>query len=130
VKLVTDTHALVWYLSGTPRRLSRRAHRAFVHADAGRWTVHVPTLVMLEIVLLEQLGRLRLSYRELREQLAQRPGFPIEALTADDVDEARSLRAIRDPFDRAVAATAVRLGAPLITCDDALAAIESLDTYW
>lgn len=129
MKLVTDTHALVWYLSGE-KRLSRRARQAFHHADAGRWTVHVPAIVLYEISMLERLGRLRLSYRQLRDQLALRPGLPIEPTTAEDVDETRSLGTIADPFDRLVAATALRLSAPLITCDETLSAAPAVRTYW
>jgi len=39
------------------------------------------------MVLLEQLGRLRVSYGELREQRALRPGFPVAAPTPEDIDE-------------------------------------------
>jgi hypothetical protein len=71
--------------------------------------------VLMELVLLEHAGRLRVSYRELREQLALRPGFPLEPTTPEDVDEARSLGVLVDPFDRLIVGTALRLGLPLMT---------------
>lgn len=74
MNLVVDTHALVWHLSGQNRRLSARVRRAFSAADSGRSRIHVPVAVLMELVLLEQRGRLRVSYGELREQLALRPG--------------------------------------------------------
>ena len=46
-----------------------------------------------------------------------RPGFPLEALTPEDVDEARGLGMLIDPFDRLIAGTALRLGLPLMTND-------------
>jgi PIN domain nuclease of toxin-antitoxin system len=110
--------------------LSARARAAFAKADSGRWTIHVPALVLAEIVLLDERGRLRVSYRDLREQLSIRRGFPVEPLTGDDIDEARSLAAIGDPFDRLIAATAVRLSLPLITRDPVIARCDAVETYW
>jgi len=130
VNLVTDTHALVWYLSGELRRLGRRARHAFAQADSARWTVRVPSVVLMEIVLLEQRGRIRLSYRELREQLAIRPGLPIEPLTAEDIDEARALAVLSDPFDCLIAGTAKRLDLPLITNDAAITKTGLVPTHW
>jgi PIN domain nuclease of toxin-antitoxin system len=130
VNLVVDTHALVWYLSGRQRRLSARARRAFAQAESGRLTIHVPVTVLMELVLLEQTGRLRVSYRELREQLALRRGFPLEPTTPEDVDEARSLGVLVDPFDRLIAGTALRLGLPLMTSDELITTSRRVKTYW
>lgn len=84
----------------------------------------------MEIALLEQAGHLRLSYREMREQLGLRPGLPVEPLLPADVDEARGLGALRDPFDRLIAGTSLRLGLPLLTADDAIAVAPSVRTVW
>jgi PIN domain nuclease of toxin-antitoxin system len=118
VNLVVDTHVLVWHLSGQDRRLNARVRQAFSAADSGSSRVHVPVAVLIELVLLEQLGRLRVSYRTPREQLALRPGFPLEAITPEDVDEVRGRGVLVDPFDRLIVGTALRLGLPLITRDE------------
>src|SRR5262249_26680313 len=68
VNLVADTHALVWYLSGQLRRLSPRARHAFAQAEAARWTVRIPTVVLMEIVLLERRRRIRVAYGDVRDQ--------------------------------------------------------------
>lgn len=130
MNLVVDTHALVWYLSGQDRRLSARARRAFAAADSGHSRIHVPVTVLMEVVLLEQLGRLRVSYGELRQQLALRPGFPLEPITPEDVDEARGLGDLPDPFDRLIAGTALRLGLLLMTRDELITGTTRIPTYW
>jgi PIN domain nuclease of toxin-antitoxin system len=129
VNLVLDTQALVWYASGQLRRLGRRARRAFAQAEAARWTLRVPTIVLMEIALLEQKGLLRVSYQALRDQLAIRPGFPLELLP-EDIDEARTLRILRDPFDRLIAGTALRLRRPLLTNDTAVARSGAVSVEW
>lgn len=130
MNLVVDTHAIVWHLSGQERRLSARARRAFSTAESGRSRIHVPVAVLMELVLLEQMGRLRISYRELREQLVLRPGFPLEAMTPEDVDEARGLGVLVDPFDRLISGTALRLGLPLMTNDSLITNSKRVKTYW
>jgi PIN domain nuclease of toxin-antitoxin system len=130
LNLVIDTHALVWYLTGHDRRLSARARRALATAETGRSTVHVPVAVLMELVLLEQAGRLRLSYRTLREQLALRPGFPLEPMLPEDVDEARGLGVLVDPFDRLIAGTALRLQLPLMTNDGLITTSGRVRTFW
>ena len=84
----------------------------------------------MEIVLLEQAGRLRISYQNLREQLALRPGFPLQPTTLEDVDEARSIGVLVDPFDRLIAGAALRLGLPLLTNDDLITGSKRVRTYW
>jgi PIN domain nuclease of toxin-antitoxin system len=51
-------------------------------------------------------------------------------MTTEDVDEARALGKIRDPFDRAVAATSVRIGVPLLTRDTVLKNLRAVRTVW
>lgn len=130
MNLVSDTHALIWYLTGQLRRLSRRVRQAFQAADDGRATVRIPVVVLMEVVLLERRGRIEVAYRELRDQLALRPGMPLEALLPEDIDEARNLAVLRDPFDCLIAATARRLGLPLITRDEVITEAKVVRTYW
>jgi PIN domain nuclease of toxin-antitoxin system len=130
VNLVVDTHALVWHLLGADARLGRRARQAFREADRARWRLYVPSVCLMEIVLIEQKGHLKVDYHALREQLALRPGFAIEPLLPEDVDEARPLVMLPDPFDRLIAATALRLGVPLLTRDVAVTSSGVVPTVW
>jgi PIN domain nuclease of toxin-antitoxin system len=75
-------------------------------------------------------GRLRIDYRGLREQLGLRTGMPLTPLMPEDIDEARALVQLRDPFDRLIAGTAVRLALPLLTNDSRITASGRLRTYW
>lgn len=129
MNLVTDTHALIWYLSN-PRRLSRKARSAFDKAEAGQWSLHVPSAVLYELVLLSERGRLHVAYPELLEQLRLRVGFRLESFTHEDADEARGLPTLVDPFDRMIVGTALRLALPLVTCDERIVRARVVDVYW
>lgn len=130
MNLVTDTHPLVWYLSDQRKKLGRRAQAALVAAEEGRWTVFVPTTVLLELVLLEQKGALQIGYQDLRQGLSGRSGFQLLPTLPEDVDEVRALGILVDPFDRLIAGTARRLGLPLITRDKRITDAKVVRTYW
>ena len=104
--------------------------REFSAAERGRSTIHVPVAVLFEVILLEHAGRLRTSYQELQEQLSLRPALPLVPVTPDDVDEARTLGALDDPFDRLIAGTAIRLGLPLITNDELITRSKRIRRFW
>ncbi len=54
---VADTHALFWYLTGSPR-LGAQAKRAFDEGARGQAVIHIPTIVLAELYYLnEKIGR-------------------------------------------------------------------------
>lgn len=132
VTYVTDTHALIFFATGDLKRLSRRGERIFRRAQGGRDRVHVPTVCLFELALLLERGRVRsqMSFDEWYALVAGHPGFPVEPLVWDDVREARGLAALVDPFDRLIAATAVRLDVALVTADERIQSSGLVETVW
>ncbi|WP_228014505.1 hypothetical protein [Fortiea sp. LEGE XX443] len=55
--LVTDTHALIWYLEDSPN-LSTAANQAFERCDRGEIVIYIPTICLVEIVYLQENGRI------------------------------------------------------------------------
>ncbi|MEH2168435.1 MAG: hypothetical protein V7K41_17630 [Nostoc sp.] len=55
--LVTDTHALIWYLEDSPN-LSVAANEAFDKCDRGEITIYIPTICLVEIVYLQERRRI------------------------------------------------------------------------
>jgi len=49
--VVTDTHALIWYLEDSPR-LSASASQVFDRCDHGEIVIYIPTICLVEIVYL------------------------------------------------------------------------------
>ena len=57
-KYVTDTHPVLWFLS-KDKRLSRRARTIFKRARDGWDLITVPSIVLVEAILLFQRRRIR-----------------------------------------------------------------------
>lgn len=119
VRLVADTHAVVWHLTA-PRKLGAAARRAFAAADEGRWLCCVPAIALVEIALLKERGRIGVGVEEALRALAGHPGYAVLALDAEQAAQFAGLVGIRDPMDRLVLAAARATRSPLVSSDDAL----------
>jgi PIN domain nuclease of toxin-antitoxin system len=129
---VADTHAALWYLFGDSR-LSKSAKAFIDHAANARRKVALSVISLAEIVYLVEKNRLRMSaYDDLKSALAD-PEHVLEEIpfTADVVEAMRrvSRDAVPDMPDRIVAATAVYLGAPVISRDGRIRTSD-LRTIW
>jgi PIN domain nuclease of toxin-antitoxin system len=117
--LVADTHSVVWYLTA-PRRVGRAARRAFGEADAGRRLCYVPAIVLVEIWLLSQRGKLRIGSAHVVDALSAHPGYSVLALDVAQALEFGALVGVRDPMDRLVIAAARVMRSRLLSIDPAL----------
>jgi len=116
---VAGTHGLVWHLT-EPRRLAQGARWAFAAADAGRWPCDVPAIVLVEVSLLGERGRLRMELPQFVEALAGHAGYAILPLDVEQALAFASLVSIRDPMVRLVVAAERATGARLVSSDKTL----------
>lgn len=129
---VTDAHPLIWYSTRTWRRLGPRARRIFEDADAGRASIYVPTLALVEVGEAAQNGRISLYggfTRWCSEVFSTRSFFTVD-LTREIVLRAEELYAIPERGDRLIAATAAQLGYPLITRDPEIGRAAGVEVVW
>jgi PIN domain nuclease of toxin-antitoxin system len=132
VAAVVDTAPLLAYASGVGRELGPGALRVLRRAQAGRIRLAVPTVCLFEIGQLEERGRLSLAlpFERWCDLLEDVPALLITPLERAHVSEARALPALRDPFDRLIAGTAIALGLPLVTPDARIAESRRLRVIW
>ena len=130
--VVTDTHALIWYLADSPR-LGSEAKSAFEACDRGESIVYVPTICLVEIVYLQEKGRIPADLKSALDAALRVGNTTLVpcSLTFDVVDAlAKVPRAqVPDMPDRIIAATAVHLGLPLISRDRKLR-LSTVETIW
>ncbi len=118
MRVLLDTHALLWFLSGDPR-LNRHAY-GLITDPANDMLLSVGSL--WEIVIKASLGKLPLPEPFEEVIPAQLAAERIEVLPI----EMRHLAALRrlplhhrDPFDRLIIAQATAEGIPVVTDDAA-----------
>jgi PIN domain nuclease of toxin-antitoxin system len=130
--VVVDTHALVWYLEDSPR-LSPAARQVFDACDRGEIAIYVPTICMVELIYLQEKGRIPGELKaELNAQLqAGTSGLILMGLTPEVAEAVAEVprTAVPDMPDRIIAATAVHLGLPLVS-RDRLIQLSGIETIW
>lgn len=129
---LSDTHALVWFATEKTSRLGARARRIFEATRTGAATIAVSVVSLWEVAHLCETNVLRLpvGFSAWCDAVEGTLGFRIEPLLRADVEEARALPLLRDPQDRLIAGTALRLGVPLLTADDRITTSKRVPVIW
>lgn len=129
--LLLDTHAWVWYLA-SPENLPPDL-LARLDAARQREALFISAITPWEVAVLARKGRLAFSLdtRHWLEEALRVPGITVVPLDGRTALEAAHLDLPHpDPADRFIAATALRLGAILVTKDTRLQGFAGLETLW
>jgi PIN domain nuclease of toxin-antitoxin system len=131
--IVLDTHVWVWYVSN-PEKLSRRARKAIAREITGRKPLFISSISTWELSMLVSKDRLDLTM-DVRDWIAKSESLPFFHFVP--VDNAIAYKSVfppepihDDPADRIIFATALTQGASLVTKDDKLLELTSVETIW
>lgn len=130
--LVTDTHPLVWYMTGQFKKLPNKVKQAFDAAAIGRSSIFIPAVVLWEVSLLIKSGTINSSYT-LEEYVQNRffsKAISILDLQTEDILLSHTLDFSQDPFDVLIVAMAMRADCPLITGDGIIHDTEPCEIFW
>jgi PIN domain nuclease of toxin-antitoxin system len=113
VRLLLDTHVIVWWFEGSPK-LGSRARELIAEADA---RLYVSAASWWELAIKTSLGHLRFDFSDAREELERRDvsRIPISMSHAETAAALKQLH--RDPFDRLLVAQAIDESLVLLTRD-------------
>jgi PIN domain nuclease of toxin-antitoxin system len=121
MRLLLDTHALLWWLSDDPQ-LGPRARAAIAEPEQ---EVLVSVASLWEARIKQSLGKLELP-ETFRADIAEQ-GFRELAVLGEHTDELMRLPAYhRDPFDRLLIAQARGAGMTLVTANENIARYDVL----
>lgn len=127
-----DTAPLVAFATGSEQSLGPEAQRLVKRAARTGDVLGVPSVCLFEVAQLLERGRikLRLPFDDWCDLLATSAGIRVLPLDVRVVSAARALPALRDPFDRLIAGTAVAHAVPLISPDRRVASSGRLSVVW
>jgi PIN domain nuclease of toxin-antitoxin system len=115
LKVLLDTHALLWWVTDDPR-LSDAARDAILFAD-----VAVSVVSLWEIEIKRGLGRIDVDTRDLIREISQTEGFRVLEIRSTHVLTLGELPLLHeDPFDRMLIAQATRDRLTLVSRDEAI----------
>ena len=116
MRLLLDTHILLWWVGGD-RRLPKDAAAAAAAADAD---VAVSAVSIWEIAIKRALGRVDVELDELTDAIIADGFSELPLRFAHSVQLAKLPRHHDDPFDRMLIAQCIADGRRLVTRDDAI----------
>ncbi len=130
--ILLDTHAWVWWISN-PDQLSAKALGALQKAQRDN-SIYISSISAWEVALLVLKGRL-LFTMNAADWIAKSETLPF--LNFVPVDNMIALRSVHlpspfhnDPSDRIIIATALVLGATIVTKDDNILRYPHVKAFW
>ncbi len=125
---VADTMAIVLHLERP--RSTALVQQIFSEADLGNLRIHIPAVVLAEVLYLSEKGRISLSLQDVRDHIVKHPSFTEVPLDIEIVDTAGPIKDIPELHDRLIASTARFLGLELITNDTKIRSSAFVRTVW
>jgi PIN domain nuclease of toxin-antitoxin system len=132
VRVLADSHAIVWHLQGSAR-LSAAAASSLAEAEATNGVVvSIATLIDLWYVTQTTQKLSDANLAELRNMLASSPALSLHPIDIAVVDATTSIARdlLTDPWDRFIVGTARALDLPLVTKDRAIRESGLVPTIW
>jgi len=127
---VTDTHALIWYMSNDPK-LSENAKEIFVKIDDSEDYIVIPCIVFFELLYLIEKKKIDFDFDKFIEFISSSKNYKVEPLCIPIIRKSREIprEKVNDPWDRLISATALHLNIPLITKDSVIRKI-GIEVIW
>ena len=130
--IVLDTHAWVWWVS-KPEQLSDKTRNAVRQATEMN-TLFISSISVWEVAMLTEKGRLELTL-DVGEWVAASEALPFVHFVP--VNNHIAIKAVKlpqplhsDPADRIIIATALSLGATIVTMDRKILDYPHVKTLW
>ncbi len=121
MRLIIDTHALLWLMGGSPR-LKPKA-RALIDSAS---EVFVSSASIWEIAIKHQLGKIEEDPEEIAERFEEAGLHELPVFMRHAVAAGKLPLLHRDPFDRLLVAQAITEPMRLLTADARLAAYSEM----
>jgi len=130
--IVLDTHVWVWWLSD-PAKLPSKARKTVADA-ASDGAIYISSISAWEIAVLVAKGRLTFTM-DFQDWIAKSEGLPcLHFVSVDNIVAIRSVRLPqpfhKDPADRIIVATAMTLGAPVVSSDRRILKYPHIKSIW
>lgn len=129
MNFVTDTHALIWWFTDSPK-LSIRASEIFERCENGECVIFIPSIVMAEALGIFDKKRVSFDFKKLLKQINDSKRFVLVGLDYPVLQKMIDLKDVPELHDKIIASTARYLSLTIITKDKVLRNLPHVKTVW
>jgi len=116
VNYVLDTHALIWYFTGS-KKLTHKAKEIIDECISKGGKLLIPTIVLSEALDIAEKKKVEFDFQRMYQLINDNPTFQIIGFGASIFDETLAIRNIQEIHDRIIVATAKFYSSDVITKD-------------
>jgi|WetSurMetagenome_2_1015567.scaffolds.fasta_scaffold324094_1 PIN domain nuclease of toxin-antitoxin system len=121
-RITIDAHALIWYIYAQSNSMLTKKALNTINEAMDNGIIHVPTIILLEILRLIEKGKYPISFDKLIDNMKRNDAFDIVPLTIEIIELSEKLNHW-DIHDRAIIATAIYTNTDLVSADEDIAKI-------
>ncbi len=129
MNFVTDTHALLWWFTDSPR-ISSKASEIFEKGENGENVIFIPSIVIAESLSIFDKKRISFNFKNLFKKIHSSENFVLVALDYPILQKMVALKELPELHDKIIVSTAKYLKVPIITKDKTLQKLASIKTIW
>jgi len=129
MNFVTDTHALLWWFTDSPK-ISSKASEIFQDCERGENVIFIPSIVIAESLSIFDKKRISFNFKNLFKKIHTSENFVLIALDYPILQQMVALKEVPELHDKIIVSTAKYLKLPIITKDKTLQKLPSIKTVW
>ena len=128
MEYLADTVAIIRHFAKTGV-IGKRAKQILRDADAGKNTIYVSIISIVEIMYLAERNRIPINLDEVNKQLNESDNYQVVDLSLDIIEVAKTIQDL-ELHDRLIVATGKYLAIPILTSDQPISNSNLIDVIW
>jgi len=105
MNFVTDTHALLWWFTDSPK-ISSKATQIFEECEQGENIIFIPSIVIAEALSVFEKKRVSFDFKKLFKKINESENFVLIALDYPILQKMADLKDVPELHDKIIVSTA------------------------
>ena len=129
MNFVTDTHALLWWFTDSPK-IGPKASEIFEKCELGENIIFIPSIIIAEALSIFDKKRLSFDFKKLFNKINDSENFVIISVDYPVLQKMVDLKDVPELHDKIIVSTSKYLNLPIITKDETLQNLPHIKTIW
>ena len=129
MNFLTDTHALLWHFTNSPK-ISQKTREIFNKCERGECIIFIPSIVIAECLSIFDKKKVAFDFNELFTLIRNSENYAIIPLDHEVLQKMTDTTEVTELHDKIIVATTKLLEVPLITKDPLIRNLKTVTTIW